>query len=58
MKEKVYQTEIASREELFAKINEAAMEIRQHDVVHVQQEARRRAAACIRSGGGHFEHLL
>ena len=58
MKEKVYQTEIASREELVAKINEAAMEIRQQDVDHVQRELRRRAAACVRAGGGHFEHLL
>ena len=58
MKEKVYQTEIASREELVAKINEAAMEIRQHDVDHVQREVGRRAAACVRTGGGQFEHLL
>ena len=38
MKDKVYQTEITSREEFVAKINAAAMEIRQHGLDHVQRE--------------------
>ena len=54
----MYETEIASREELVAKINAAAMEIRQHGVNHVQREVRRRAAACVCAGVGHFKHLL
>ncbi|KAJ4446408.1 hypothetical protein ANN_13104 [Periplaneta americana] len=58
MKEKVYQTEIASREELVAKINTATMEIHQHGLNNVQREIRRRAEACVRARGGHFEHLL
>ncbi|KAJ4446812.1 hypothetical protein ANN_13510 [Periplaneta americana] len=45
MKEKVHQTEIASREELVAKINTAAMEIHQHGLDNVQREVRRRAKA-------------
>ncbi|KAJ4450006.1 hypothetical protein ANN_01413 [Periplaneta americana] len=43
MKEKVYQMEIASREELVAKINTAAMDIHQHGLGHVQREDRRHA---------------
>ncbi|KAJ4429086.1 hypothetical protein ANN_26087 [Periplaneta americana] len=43
MKEKVYQTEITSREELVAKINTAEMEIHQHELGNVQREVRRRA---------------
>ncbi|KAJ4451845.1 hypothetical protein ANN_03323 [Periplaneta americana] len=39
MEVKVYQTEIASREELVAKINTAAMEIYQHGLNHVQRKA-------------------
>ncbi|KAJ4445114.1 hypothetical protein ANN_06913 [Periplaneta americana] len=58
MKEKVYQTEIASREELIAKINKAAMEIRQHGLDNVQREVRWCAEVCVRARGGHFEHLL
>ncbi|KAJ4432633.1 hypothetical protein ANN_21256 [Periplaneta americana] len=58
MKEKVYQTEIASREELVAKINTAAMEIHQHGMDNVQRDVSRRAEACVRARGGHFEHLL
>ncbi|KAJ4428819.1 hypothetical protein ANN_25812 [Periplaneta americana] len=61
MKEKVYQTETASREEreeLVAKINTAAMEVHQHGLDNVQRELRRHAEACVRARGGHFEHLL
>ncbi|KAJ4440210.1 hypothetical protein ANN_08349 [Periplaneta americana] len=57
-KEKMYQTEIASREELVAKINTTAMKIQQHGLDNVQREVRRRAEVCIRAKGGHFEHLL
>ncbi|KAJ4431825.1 hypothetical protein ANN_20430 [Periplaneta americana] len=58
MIEKVYQTEIASREELVAKINTAAMEVQKHGLDNVQREVRRRAEECVRARGRHFEHLL
>ena len=58
MKEKVYETEIASREELIAKINRTAMEIWQYVLGNVQQEIRRRAETLVHARGGHFEHLL
>ena len=58
MEENVYETEIASREELISKINATAMEIRQRGLGNVQREMRRRAEACVRARGGHFEHLL
>ena len=58
MKNNVYETEIASREELVAKINTTAMEIHQRGLDNVQREIRRRAEACVRTRGGHFEHLL
>ncbi|KAJ4432790.1 hypothetical protein ANN_21429 [Periplaneta americana] len=41
-----------------AKINTAAMEIHQYGLDDVQREVRRRAEACVRATGGHFEHLL
>ncbi|KAJ4448365.1 hypothetical protein ANN_10381 [Periplaneta americana] len=50
-KEKVYQTEIASREELIAKINTAAMEIYQHGLDNAQREVRRRAETCVHARG-------
>ena len=58
MKENVYETEIASREELVSKINTTAMEIRQRGLSNVQREMRRHAEARVRARGGHFEHLL
>ena len=58
MKENVYETEIASREELVSKINTTVMEIRQRGLGNVQREMRRRDEACVRVRGGHFEDLL
>ena len=54
----MYETEIASREELVSRINTPAMDIRQSGLGNVQREMRRRAEACVRARGGHFEHLL
>ena len=39
MKENVYETEIASREELVSKINTTAMEIRQHGLGNVSERS-------------------
>ena len=52
MNENVYETEIASREELVAKINTTSMEIRQCGLGNVQREIRRCAEACVRGEGG------
>ena len=58
MKENVYETEIASREELVSKINKTAIDIGQRGLGNVQREMRRCAEACVHARGGHFEHLL
>ena len=49
--------EYRSIEELVAKINTTAMEIR-HRGLGNGSEIRRRAKACVGARGGHFEHLL
>ena len=54
MTDKVCETETASREELVAKINTTAMEIRQRGLGNTQREIRRRAETCAR--GELFEH--
>ena len=58
MKENVYETEIASREDLVSKINTTAMDIRQRGLGNIQREIRRRAKAFVLARGGHFEHML
>ena len=54
----VYETEIASGEELVSKINTTAIDIRQRGLGNVQREMRRSAEACVRARGGHFVQLL
>lgn len=57
MKELVYNEEIQSRVQLVAKIERAALQLRQEIRLRTTTvEIRRRARKCIRNNGSHFEH--
>lgn len=56
-KELVYTEEIVSRDHLIRKIREAFQLMQQDRLLHTTTtEVRRRARACIRNNGSHFEH--
>lgn len=57
MKELVYDEEIRSREHLINKINQASQQMKEEMRLGiVTTEVRRRARACVRHRGSHFEH--
>lgn len=59
MKELVYVTEVPTREELINRIENAAVILRNNFSTRVTKtEIRKRARACIRNGGTHFENDL
>lgn len=60
LKQLVYRVEINTREQLIARIFNAAAEISDNRqiVFNVYRSLVRRCQACVRAQGGHFEHLL
>lgn len=59
MKETVYAVELNFRVQLVERIQMAAQELRQNISARVTRtELRKRARACIRNRGEHFEHQL
>ncbi|EZA54457.1 hypothetical protein X777_05723 [Ooceraea biroi] len=60
MKELVYATPVETRDGLWQRVQKAADAVRNGPGVfeRVRASTHRRAIACIRSGGKHFEHLL
>ena len=60
MKQLVYETPVNSREDLAARIDVAAVKIRETPGVfeNVRQSMLRRCQACITTGGRNFEHFL
>jgi hypothetical protein len=60
LNQKVYATEVDTREELLQRINDAANEIRQNrfSILIASRSVTRRARLCIREGGGFFEQFL
>lgn len=60
MKQKVYFNPVNTREELSARIREAAEEIRANPEVlsRATQQVGIRTTACLLNRGGHFEQLL
>jgi len=58
MQQRVYQTKIRNVDELRQRLLNVWSSIEQ-DVIDVSTDQWRvRLKACVRSGGGHFEHLL
>lgn len=57
LKDKVYSAQIQSREQLLARIDIAAEEMRR-TVVNLNGQIRTRLGICIEKGGGHFENYL
>lgn len=59
MKSEVYMTPVNSEEELLNRIHDAAQKVREKLSYKVTVRGmRKRARACIRENGGHFEHKL
>jgi hypothetical protein len=60
MKSMVYRTAVNTQDDLLNRIMLAAERIRndQDELARVSRSLLRRANACIRANGGHFEHLL
>jgi hypothetical protein len=60
MKQLIYETPINTIEELKNRIEIVAAEIRENPeiIMRTQQSMVRRAEACVRNGGHHFEVLL
>lgn len=56
-KELVYTTEISTKEQLIERIQSAFQVMKQEMMLKITTtEVRKRARACIRNGGSHFEH--
>jgi hypothetical protein len=59
MKSEVYETKVNSEEELRVRVLAAAEKVREKLTHKVTVGAmRKRARACVRQNGGHFEQLL
>ena len=58
MKEKVYKTDIESREVLIGEINTTAMEIHHRRLGNVSERSDGVLKHVFGARGGHFEHLL
>lgn len=59
LKEKVYKEQITTIDQLRARIETAALEIRESGFARrIKRSFIRRCRACIAANGGHFEHLM
>lgn len=59
MKEMVYGSEVATRDELITRILEAGNKIKENlATIDLKRSLRKRALLCIQNDGGHFENIL